>query len=136
MAKLSDKPLNTRATFSPSDKPSPTPSLKSSRRTSRAGPHNFAKPTLPTRGLLAFVRGDNPRLPPAFGGVRKYCLLPARQGFTDSTRVKALCQSILLMLANATDRELARQLQYLQAENRILRWHERTLGVTPAFWVS
>jgi hypothetical protein len=35
--------------------------------------------------------------------------------------VKALFQSFFLMLAAATDRELARQVQYLKAENRILR---------------
>jgi putative transposase len=35
--------------------------------------------------------------------------------------VKTLFPSFFLMLANATDRELARQIQYLKIENRILR---------------
>src|SRR6185437_4303183 len=35
--------------------------------------------------------------------------------------VKTLFPSFFLMLANATDRELARQVQYLKTENRILR---------------
>jgi putative transposase len=40
-----------------------------------------------------------------------------RNGLT----VKTLFPSFFLMLANATDRELARQIQYLKTENRILR---------------
>lgn len=35
--------------------------------------------------------------------------------------MKALFRSFFVRLANATDRELARQIQYLKAENRILR---------------
>lgn len=37
------------------------------------------------------------------------------------TAVKAFFQSCFVMLAAATDRELARQVQYLKTENRILR---------------
>jgi len=40
---------------------------------------------------------------------------------TDSTFVKTLFPSFFLMLATATDRELARQIQYLKVENRLLR---------------
>ena len=35
--------------------------------------------------------------------------------------MKARLQSFLLMLAGATDKELAQQVQYLKEENRILR---------------
>ena len=35
--------------------------------------------------------------------------------------MRALMQSFLVMLATATDRQLAKQVQYLKAENRILR---------------
>ena len=35
--------------------------------------------------------------------------------------MKKVFQALLLMLARATDRELARQVQYLKAENEILR---------------
>ena len=40
---------------------------------------------------------------------------------THGDTVKTLFASFFLMLANATDRELARQVQYLKAENRLLR---------------
>lgn len=43
-----------------------------------------------------------------------------------------LWQSFLLLLATATDRELARQMQFLKAENRILRGKApRRIEVTP-----
>jgi putative transposase len=46
--------------------------------------------------------------------------------------VKALCQSFFLMLAQATDREMARQIQYLKAKNRILRYKlPPRINVTP-----
>lgn len=35
--------------------------------------------------------------------------------------MRAFMQSFLVMLATATDRQLAKQVQYLKAENRILR---------------
>ncbi len=95
------------------------------RRSSQAGrlvsPHSFAKPTLPARRSLAFARRTNSRLPAARGGVRRGCLLPAWQRLTDCNRVKPLFYSFFLMLAAGTDRELARQVQYLKDESRILR---------------
>ena len=36
--------------------------------------------------------------------------------------MKHLYHSFLLLLASATDKQLARYLQFLKAENRILRW--------------
>jgi len=44
-----------------------------------------------------------------------------------------LCQTFLLYLAGATDRELVRQVEYLKTENRILRGRlPKRIAVTPA----
>src|SRR5262249_51196014 len=55
------------------------------------------------------------------GGVRKRCLAspPPRRVYRRGMR--SLVQSFLLLIARATDRELARYLEFLKAENRILR---------------
>jgi putative transposase len=47
--------------------------------------------------------------------------------------MKAIVQSLLFLLANATDRELARQLQFLKVENEILRSKlPKRIHVSPA----
>src|SRR5262249_11694408 len=75
----------------------------------------------PTRHSARHANEQNPRLPAANAGVRKWCLFLTPQRLRDCTAVTALFPSFFLMLANATDRELARQIQYLKAEKRILR---------------
>src|SRR5438132_2754309 len=48
------------------------------------------------------------------------------------TLMRALFQPLLLLLASATDRELARHIQYLKEENRILRGKlPQRITVTP-----
>ena len=41
--------------------------------------------------------------------------------FTESTTMKNLFQPLLLLIAGATQKELARQVRYLKVENEILR---------------
>src|SRR5579884_2276333 len=48
------------------------------------------------------------------------CLRLPDHHFTDSTAVKTLFSSCSLMLVNATDWELARQILFLKVEDRIL----------------
>lgn len=43
------------------------------------------------------------------------------QQVTDDAPVNGLLRSFLFLLATSTDRELARQVEYLKTENRVLR---------------
>src|SRR5581483_8936074 len=71
-------------------------------------------------------------LPWVRGGVQKCCLLRVYPATTSIPAMEAVFQSLLLLIARATDRELARQVQYLKAENDILRSKlPRRINVTP-----
>ena len=66
-------------------------------------------------------------------GVQKWLLPPIQSRLTDSTRMFKAYQRLLLVLACATDKQLAKQVQYLKAENEILRARlPKQISTTPA----
>ena len=66
---------------------------------------------------------------PSSGGVQKPCHLANLNGIRRMTR---LLEPLWLLLAAATDRKLTRMVEYLQAENKILRSKlPRVIQVTP-----
>jgi putative transposase len=66
-------------------------------------------------------------------GVQKRRHLHDLHGLADFTPMPNAVQSLLILLAHATDRELARQVQYLKNENRVLRARlPEKINTTPA----
>src|SRR5580765_2734291 len=75
--------------------------------------------------------GTEPAAPPCPGAFRhrrarsalyeNHVLGPAALQRAYRRRMRSVVQSFLLLIAHATDRELARYLEFLKAENRILR---------------
>ncbi|MAD81044.1 MAG: hypothetical protein CMJ50_09420 [Planctomycetaceae bacterium] len=81
-----------------------------------------------------FVAHLTKRLPQhRFSGVSKRCHLQRYQLLVDSTPMTRFLHPILLLVARATESELGRYVEYLKAENRILRDKlPKRISVTPA----